>query len=401
MINLFFISHEFSGAAKYAQELLKYLSMNSDISIYKVHLYNSEYNEYTVTKKDRITNVYVPQIHCLNSKDNLKYATRSIDLMDPLLKRKSNTIFHINCSTQIIFGIEARNRFGVKLVYSVHFLPSYFSFFELDSIPLETLATENDELDKIASTEVDHVICVTNFAKRIQNQYYGIPNDRISVIFNGLSNSNRDESEIEFRKKQRRKFGIGSNEIVMLFVGRLTEDKGIRPLAKAFTQLAKEYDNIRLVFVGEGNYDKIFNLINEKRACILMTGRLHPQEVQKFYRIADIGVIPSSFEQCSYVALEMMMHKLAIVCSEAPGLKELFSNKVNSVTVPLIKSINGHHRLQVSFDDLYSALKMTLNDNLLREKIGAIAYDDWSNKYTSRHMGLSTMAIYKKLINTS
>ena len=57
------------------------------------------------------------------------------------------------------------------------------------------------------------------------------------------------------------------------------------------------------------------------------TGRLNKEQVYDFYQIADIGVMPSMHEQCSYVAIEMMMFGLPMIISTTTGLKEMMPNE--------------------------------------------------------------------------
>ena len=47
----------------------------------------------------------------------------------------------------------------------------------------------------------------------------------------------------------------------------------------------------------------------------------------EFYQIADVGVMPSFHEQCSYVAIEMMMMGVPLITSDSTGLKEMQANK--------------------------------------------------------------------------
>uniref|UniRef100_UPI000EFE388E glycosyltransferase n=1 Tax=Parabacteroides sp. AM08-6 TaxID=2292053 RepID=UPI000EFE388E len=55
---------------------------------------------------------------------------------------------------------------------------------------------------------------------------------------------------------------------------------------------------------------------------VTFTGRLNKDELYEFYQIADIGVMPSLHEQCSYVAMEMLMFNIPLLISTSTGLNE-------------------------------------------------------------------------------
>lgn len=70
---------------------------------------------------------------------------------------------------------------------------------------------------------------------------------------------------------------------------------------------------------------------------VTYTGHLERKELKKWYQMADIGVIPSYTEQCSYVGIEMMMHGLPIVTSDGFGLRDMFKDQGNAIVVPIGK----------------------------------------------------------------
>ncbi|MFV0268886.1 MAG: glycosyltransferase [Draconibacterium sp.] len=94
------------------------------------------------------------------------------------------------------------------------------------------------------------------------------------------------------------------------------------------TCLTNDHSFLKLILVGGSKYQEYKELYHPNLGCIHFVGRLKPVKVKQHYRIANIGVIPSVFKQCSYVTLKMMQHSLPIVCSYTPtGLIELFENK--------------------------------------------------------------------------
>lgn len=396
MINLFFVIHDYSGARTYANELLGWLSAQERIAVHKVYLESINYKEYTIMEEGNITSIHIPAV---KRKGNSleKYAQRCIDLMTPILQEKNHLIFHLNYNTQVKLGIKARTRFNARIIYTLHYLPNYLSSFAAETIRPEEVTTTGDVLDKEIATTADHVICVTHFAKEMLANYYSVIEIKMTVIYNGCSsitNHLYNNNSKEYVKEQ---LGFCTDDRILLFVGRLSPGKGVEKLIEAFTLLTDEYNSLKLVLVGKGEFDSFMELAQNNFGRISFAGKLPSEQVKQLYQIADIGVIPSEFEQCSYVALEMMQHGLPIVCSDAPGLKELFADGKSALFAPLQARTDGLLGLEISVQELYRAIKQLLDNESLARKLSQIAHANWQNHYTSAHMGQATIQVYEQL----
>ncbi|MFV0269566.1 MAG: glycosyltransferase [Draconibacterium sp.] len=397
MINLFFIIHDYSGVKTYAKELLNWLASRQEVLIHKVYLECKTFNEYTVVKKGNILNIHIPKAKHRGN-NSKKYSQRCIDLMSPLLLQKNNLIFHLNNNTQTILGLEARKRFKAKLIYTLHFLPNYFSLFSRENIVLKDITIEGDEMDREIYQSADQIICVTKFGMEVLNQHYDIPLTKLCLIYNGVGNASANNISTNYISKENIKHQLGfpKDIKIILFVGRLMPGKGVEKLIKAFNSLSKVIPGIHIVLVGEGNLPPIMELVQDF-GKISFTGKLPHNKVEMLYRIADIGVIPSEFEQCSYVALEMMQHGLPIVCSDAPGLKELFINRESALLALLRKRSDGLLGLEITDYELIDAITQLLHKNSLAKKLARNAQTNWQNHYTSAHMGQAVLQAYKQL----
>lgn len=94
-------------------------------------------------------------------------------------------------------------------------------------------------------------------------------------------------------------------------------------LLMSFCDMLHKNKNYRLVIIGDGDYSSCLNKCGSDWKQVTFTGRLSKEQLYNFYQIADIGVMPSMLEQCSYVAIEMMMFGLPMVISTTTGLKEM------------------------------------------------------------------------------
>jgi glycosyltransferase involved in cell wall biosynthesis len=192
--------------------------------------------------------------------------------------------------------------------------------------------------------------------------------------------------------------GFNEKERLILFVGLIEERKGIKHLLQAFNNLLKKYTDIRLVIAGDGDYKEVFERTKNCRGRITLTGKIPKEEVCLLYQIADIGVIPSVFEQCSYVALEMLKYGLPVVVSAVPGLKELYINHKNALLVPLVKTDDKSLKLEVIEEELEMSVDMLLSNEDLRQTVGINARKHWEEGYAALYMGKTTMEIYRQTL---
>ncbi len=147
------------------------------------------------------------------------------------------------------------------------------------------------------------------------------------------------------RKKIRDKYGIKEDELVFLFVGRLSEEKNVSELAEALKGL-----NIRKIFVGDGpNRGDLEGKIDG-----IFPGMINYNELQDYYAAADIFGSMSTSESQSLTIYEAHAAGLPILALESPGFKEnvrngidgyLFNNK-DEFKVGLLELINNRALLK-------------------------------------------------------
>jgi glycosyltransferase involved in cell wall biosynthesis len=95
----------------------------------------------------------------------------------------------------------------------------------------------------------------------------------------------------------------------------------------------------------------------------------------------------------------MMQYGIPIVCSNVPGLKELFTDKKSALMVSLHTRLDGLLGLEIRTEELCHAIRQLLEDKPLAKRLGLNAHNNWKNRYTSAHMGQATIKVYQKLQN--
>ena len=178
--------------------------------------------------------------------------------------------------------------------------------------------------------------------------------DKIHLIPNGYTEI-RNQRTLTIRQQFREELGIEQNEQVLLFVGRTVKAKGIDDLLIAFENLWRENNRLHLVIAGEVFRLNDFTKLTPYSAThITYTGLISQEQVKKWYVAADIGVLPSYTEQCSYTGMEMMANDLLVVTTDGNGLTDMFRHEFNALIAKikpnLSKNLEKTLRLALCLD---------------------------------------------------
>ena len=170
------------------------------------------------------------------------------------------------------------------------------------------------------------VIVNSYYMKREVERIFSLPNDKVSVINNGICINKFDNSnyDINFRRKY-----AMDNEKILFFVGRLVNEKGVSCLIDAMPRIINEFHDVKLVIVGKGQEMECL----KNKACnlgilnkVYFAGYVDENELKMLYKCADIAIYPSFYEPFGIVALEAMLAGVPTVVSDVGGLGEIILN---------------------------------------------------------------------------
>ncbi|OCH97552.1 glycosyl transferase family 1 [Legionella jamestowniensis] len=223
-----------------------------------------------------------------------------------------------------------------------------------------------------------------------------IKKEKISVLGVGslagvnTSRFSLDNFSNQVRKKTRASFNIEENTIVLLFVGRITKDKGIFELIESFGELLKQQSNIFLMVVGpfeQGIEHEIRNFAQSKTENkIVFPGFC--SEPENFLAIADILCLPSYREGFGTVVIEAAAMGVPTVGTRIYGLTDAI--------------VDGHTGLLVepkNVSELTEALGKLIFNNALRKLMGENARLRAISEFDSKKMGSLVVKEYDKLLN--
>ena len=177
------------------------------------------------------------------------------------------------------------------------------------------------------------VICNSRMVADELSAFYGLPAERLAVIYNGI------DPEVfhpglagQYRAETRQQAGIPADVPLLLYVGSGFERKGVPQLLRAFA--AMQTREARLVIVGADRKLKAMQGLAAKLGVarrVLFTGPL--QDVRPWYGAADAFVLPTLYDPCPNAALEALACGLPTVTTTGCGAKEWIKDGENGWVV--------------------------------------------------------------------
>lgn len=166
-----------------------------------------------------------------------------------------------------------------------------------------------------------------------KNLGYGISADKLRIVPHGyevdwfqkadISNPENKRKAVELKKNLK----IGAGTKVIVYVGRLTKDKGVFSLIRAIKPLIEQGHNLKLLLVGSGQNPQVCKLIKKlglENAIYAYCKILDTKSVLYHYLIADICVLPSVYkEPFGLVATESMSFGIPTLLGD--GFSRLFA----------------------------------------------------------------------------
>ena len=183
----------------------------------------------------------------------------------------------------------------------------------------------------------NYFVSVSNFIKKQLLTNLSIEDNMVKVLKNAVDIDGYDLSKkMLYRKEIRDKLNISDDDIVFVYCGRLSPEKGCLELIKAFNDTDEKGT---LLIIGGSSFScndkneyteklKLESAMNKKK--ILFTGAINKEDVFKYICSADVGVVPSICnEAASLSVLEFRAANLATIVSNVGGIPE-YTNSTTS-----------------------------------------------------------------------
>ena len=240
----------------------------------------------------------------------------------------------------------------------------------------------------------DHVVAINPFMRDFLVEEYKIDPRKISYVRNGINFDRFSKIDKEYKTELKRKLGFYSHEKIILFSGRIDPDKGIFFLIDAFIEACKVRNDLRLIFIGQGYIQELLAKSKLFTGRITFTGFLHPEEIMEFYQIADIGVVPSIYEPCSYSRLEMIACGIPLILSRIEGFCEMSDDQCLFIN----QHFSPDGEIFLRTDEFCNAILSMAGNGRLCETLAANAYKSMINLHSASGMAKEMSNLYNILI---
>ncbi len=211
-------------------------------------------------------------------------------------------------------GISAKKTSGKPLVIHVH-------------------ATEFDRsrgnvnphvfaIEQWGMTEADHIITVSNLTKQIVIEKYGIPESKITTVYNAVE-PNEELNAVTIDKH--------NNNKIVTFLGRITMQKGPEYFIEAAYKVLQKMDNVRFVMAGSGDMmNKMIRLAAQRKIAdrFHFTGFLKGEQVFELLKYSDVYIMPSVSEPFGISPLEAMQSNVPVIISKQSGVSEILKHAI-------------------------------------------------------------------------
>jgi glycogen synthase len=176
------------------------------------------------------------------------------------------------------------------------------------------------DIERLGMHSADRVVAVSQFTKSICVRRYAVAPGKVDVVYNGVD---REANQPAAGAK------IESTDKIVLFLGRITMQKGPEYFIAAAKRVLEKVDDVKFVLAGSGDMalrmiDLAANMgIGHK---VLFTGFLRGKDIERVFQMADCYVMPSVSEPFGIAALEAISHDVPVILSKTSGASEVLSH---------------------------------------------------------------------------
>jgi alpha-maltose-1-phosphate synthase len=329
--------------------------------------------------------------------------------LDPLLRDlmmagavESPDVVHCHTWYSHLAGCLAQQLTGARLVLTTHSLEPHRPW---KAEQLGTAYRASTWVERTAYGNADGVVAVSEAMRADVEALYGVPPERIRVIHNGI-----DPEEYRPRRSPDtlRRLGVDPDGPIVLFVGRITRQKGILHLVRAVHHLDATMQVV--LCAGSPDTDEIAaemarsveEATRRAAASVLWINEVLPRaETVSLYSHADVFVCPSVYEPFGIINLEAMACETPVVAAAVGGIPEIVVHGETGLLVPFENAggDSAEPRDPEGFSrDLAAAINELMSDPERRKAMGQAARARVVEHFSWRHIAEETLGFYRELV---
>jgi len=297
-------------------------------------------------------------------------------------------------------GILAKKNYGIPLVITVHSLEP------LRPWKREQLAGGYDFslwVEKTALEMADAIIAVSAETKRDIERLFNVDPARVHVIHNGIDLDQYCKVDSIAAVKRH---GIDPNKPYLLFVGRITRQKGFQHLIRAIQFMDRGFQIVFCAAAPDtpGLAEEMKNAVERaqaQRSGIIWIDEMVDQKTAcELYSHAAVFICPSIYEPFGIINLEAMACETAVVASAVGGIKEVVVDGETGFLVPLDQTNESPFEAtnpERFARDLAARVNELMRNPQLRERFGKAGRRRAEEKFSWFAIARKTKALYETL----
>ncbi|WP_418319526.1 glycogen synthase [Piscinibacter sakaiensis] len=305
------------------------------------------------------------------------------------------------------------SHFGGCLVKALHDVPLVLTTHSLEphrpwkADQLGSAYAASTWIERTAYQNADGVVAVSESMRHDVQSLYGVAHDRIRVIHNGIDLKQYKPTP---DPQVLAEFGINAEVPFVLFVGRITKQKGILHLVNAIRSFRP---GVQVVLcAGAPDTPEIGRQMSEaveaarhatSNPIIWIPEMLPRDKVIALYTHAAIFVCPSVYEPFGIINLEAMACETPVVATAVGGIPEVVEHGETGLLVPAETldhaEVEPRHPQQFA-RDLAAAVNTLLDDAELRKTMGRRARERVEQRFSWTSIARQTLGFYEEVIAT-
>lgn len=264
------------------------------------------------SEADGVAPIAAPPTGSIYSGDLFTEAERYASLCVAIARKEAFDVVHAHDWMTFPAGIAVSNVTGKPLIVHVHAT-------EFDRSG-EHVNQRIYDVERQGMHAAARVIAVSHLTKNIITARYGVPADKVEVVYNAISDNGPGAVDMP---------PIRRDEKIVLFLGRVTMQKGPEYFIAAARKVLSVMENVRFVMAGTG--DMIHRTIELAAEMgighkVLFTGFLRGDDVARVFKMANLYVMPSVSEPFGIAPLEALSHGVPVIISKQSGVAEVLTH---------------------------------------------------------------------------
>jgi len=255
-------------------------------------------------------------------KDMRGVQKRYVEFVDQMVRDKVPDAIHAHDWLTMEAGMRAKELTDAPLIVHVHAT-------EFDRSGEHFGNPIVHEIEYQGLMMADRIIAVSNITKNIIIHRYGIPADKIEVVYNAIDIESMGQHEYDRRTYKYLESLKDEGYTVISTVTRFTIQKGLTHFVRAAARACEKHDKLVFLLAGDGEQrDELMKLSADLGIAdkVFFTGFVRGKQWRDAYNVADIFVMSSVSEPFGLTALEAAHHDSALIITKQSGVGEILHN---------------------------------------------------------------------------